>query len=439
MTSPAVSWKPTNSGLAAYLADGRRVHLDPDSELGARALAEQWPLNDMIEAINKAYDIKPHLLEPASECVFTPEMVWDPNWLHPDGFRSIRWRFWLEMNEDHTFGAHAQKTPLWPIIGFIWMRAGLFLVVVAAMAYMATLNGVPYTGPITDLTLTEPNSFNVMQNFLAGMHELARTMLGTIGIPVNNAIAVAAAGTGSFIVGTASFPLEHALERSRSRIDDEHWARIAAAVARWRTNEEPRPAQTDRGIEKSASSTDYAAEPSHARRITEVHAAVARLDDEWLAYTLDTHAYFLAKPLLRDQTVPQTAAYRAALYELRELANQLRDTSPQAQIDAAHLAADHALQAWADANDHALEVGVSDRSPVERAALRRLPKLIVRLADPATTRGEWDAIKSAIENELTQLVTVPAKWEDIAKLPEIESPHQRLALEQTPRHRPASL
>ena len=64
-----------------------------------------------------------------------------------------------------------------------------------------------------------------------------------------------------------------------------------------------------------------------ARRISGVHDAVAQLDAEWLAYEQDLEAYHLTKPVLRDLGVAETAAYRSALYDLRNLAEMLSDTS----------------------------------------------------------------------------------------------------------------
>ncbi|WP_157931680.1 hypothetical protein [Mycobacteroides abscessus] len=396
----------------------------------------------MVDAINQAYDAKPHLL--VEYLINNPQV------------------FWQLVSDGQTFEAYEAKShprPYWPptVVVFALLRCCLYLVVVAAMAYIATLDAVPHAGSITAVVLTEPSHFhvNIMQDVLLGMHQFARTILGYTGIPVDNAIVVGLTGVGSLGACAGSFSLERAWERSRSRIGEEDWARLAVVLARWRTDEDlwlncdeqPTPLASlpntvsgaDLDVAPGAGGTPggTAESSSRERRIAEVHAAVTHLDAEWLAYTLDTNAYFLAKPILRDPSVPQTAAYLDALYELRELANQLESTAEETQIAAAHDAADRALYAWEAANDHAAEVGVSDRSPIERAALRRLPKLIARLADPGTARAEWGLIKAAIDNELAHLVTVPAKWEHIAKLPEIEASRQLLALEQAlPRETP---
>lgn len=159
------------------------------------------------------------------------------------------------------------------------------------------------------------------------------------------------------------------------------------------------------------------ARQARAHQIAGVHAALAQLDAEWLAYTMDVTAYYLTKPILRDRNTLQTAAYQDALYELREHAEVLNERSTVSQIQAAEKAADAALQAWAAADDHALAVGVSDRSPTERAALRRLHGLIGQLSDPSTPKPMRDTIVEAMAREMDKLVTVPASREHLAVLP----------------------
>lgn len=162
------------------------------------------------------------------------------------------------------------------------------------------------------------------------------------------------------------------------------------------------------------------AKQRQAGRIAGVHASLAQLDAEWLAYTLDTTAYYLTKPVLRDRDTPQTAAYQRALYELRDHAEGLSDQSSDNQIAAAEAAADTALHAWAAADDHALAVGVSDRSPTERAALRRLHALVSQLSDPGTPRPMRSTIIEKICSEMDKLTTVPTSWEHLAALPALE-------------------
>jgi hypothetical protein len=156
------------------------------------------------------------------------------------------------------------------------------------------------------------------------------------------------------------------------------------------------------------------------RRIAGVTAALTDLDAEWLAYEQDLEAYYLTKPILRDVNVPETAAYRAALYDLREHARALTDSATAQQISAAEHAAETALLTWGAANDHALLIGVSDRSPAERAALRRLHGLLGQLADPSTPKPMWSSIAEAITREMAKLTTVPTSWNHVQNLPALE-------------------
>lgn len=161
------------------------------------------------------------------------------------------------------------------------------------------------------------------------------------------------------------------------------------------------------------------------KRIAEVRAALAQLDAEWLAYEQDLEAYYLTKPVLRDLNVPETAAYRAALYDLRDQAETLTDSASAREITAAEHAAEVALLAWGAANDHAAAIGVSDRSPTERAALRRLHALVSQLAHPSTPKPMWTSITEAITREMTKLTTVPTSWNHLLRLPALE--HRNLA------------
>ncbi|MBE5477783.1 hypothetical protein E3G68_005116 [Mycobacteroides abscessus] len=156
------------------------------------------------------------------------------------------------------------------------------------------------------------------------------------------------------------------------------------------------------------------------KRIAEVHAALVQLDAEWLAYEQDLEAYYLTKPVLRDLNVPETAAYRAALFDLREHADALTDSASTREISAAEQAAEVALLAWGAANAHAAAVGVSDRSPTERAALRRLHALVSQLAHPSTPKPMWTSITDAITREMTKLTTVPTSWNHLLRLPALE-------------------
>jgi hypothetical protein len=166
------------------------------------------------------------------------------------------------------------------------------------------------------------------------------------------------------------------------------------------------------------------------RRIAEVHAAIAELGAEWLDYQLDLHAWFLAKPQLRNLNDPIIKTYREADAELRDLADDLTDTCTDEQITAAQNAARRALKAWGRANRHALDIGVTDLSLSEEAALERLHGLVGQLNDRATPKAMWPQLINAITRTMTKLATVPCTLADIAKLPVIESESRLRAIEQ---------
>lgn len=166
------------------------------------------------------------------------------------------------------------------------------------------------------------------------------------------------------------------------------------------------------------------------RAIADVHAAITELDTEWLEYQLDTHAWFLAKPQLRNLNDPIIRAYREAEAELRDRAVELTDNSTDEQIAAAQEAARHALKAWGTANRHALKIAVTNLSPSEEAALGTLHGLVGQLNDRATPKEMWPQLINAISRTMTKLTTVPCTLADIAKLPVIESESRLRAIEQ---------
>lgn len=178
----------------------------------------------------------------------------------------------------------------------------------------------------------------------------------------------------------------------------------------------------DCGVSESASlpqSPYGTTRPNRAQRIAEVHAAVDELDQEWLEYKLDLHAWFLAKPQLRNRRDPVITAYREAYATLRDKAEELTDAATEDQIAAAQHAARTALKAWGDANTHALALGVSNLSPSEEAALSRLHGLVSQLNDRATPKAMWPQLIDAITRSMAKLTTVPFALGDLATLPVI--------------------
>lgn len=181
---------------------------------------------------------------------------------------------------------------------------------------------------------------------------------------------------------------------------------------------------------KASSSITEVDDVDRRRRIAEVHAAVAELDAEWLDYQLDLHAWFLAKPQLRNLNDPLTEAYRRAEVELRDRADDLTENSTDQQISVAQDAARRALKAWDTANAHAMKIGVSTLSLSEEAALHRLHGLVGQLNDRTTPKAMWPQLINAISRTMTKLTTVPCTLADIAQLPVIESESRLRAIEQ---------
>lgn len=175
--------------------------------------------------------------------------------------------------------------------------------------------------------------------------------------------------------------------------------------------------------------TTSRADTSRARRIAEVRQAVAELDAEWLDYELDTYAYFLAKPQLRNNTDPIINTYRLAHAALRDHVDALTDTATDHQITAAQQAARHALKAWGDANRHALAIGATDLSPTEEAALHTLHGLVNQLNDRGTPKAMWPQLVAAISRTLPKLTTVPTTLAVIAQLPRIGAETRMQAIE----------
>lgn len=167
----------------------------------------------------------------------------------------------------------------------------------------------------------------------------------------------------------------------------------------------------------------------HRSRIAEVRAAVAELDAEWLAYQLDLHAWYFAKPQLRNLNEPATRSYREAQATLRELADGLSEYSTATEVAAAQDAARCALKAWGVANQRALDIGIGELSPSEEAALHRLNGLVGQLADRATPRSQWQKLVTEITSTMAKLVTVPTTLADIAVLPVIAAEGRLRAIE----------
>lgn len=290
---------------------------------------------------------------------------------------------------------------LWPI------EIALKLLVAACVTYMSLyLAAAAIPANPNPTVLSDKLAIDMFGNFLAQLRDLVGHVItfGGTGTP---------SLTGTVLTAAIALGTErtiHAITRPpRSRLLDQP-AGIRALTP----------------VGPGTANQDTADDPErNKKRIDEVRAALAQLDAEWLAYEQNLEAYYLTKPVLRDLNVPETAAYRAALYDLREQTEALSESASARQITAAEHAAEAALLAWGAANDHAAATGVSDRSPTERAALRRLHALVSQLAHPSTPKPMWTSITDAITREMTKLTTVPTSWNHLLSLPALE--HRNLA------------
>lgn len=158
--------------------------------------------------------------------------------------------------------------------------------------------------------------------------------------------------------------------------------------------------------------------------------ALTQLDDEWLKYEMDTEAYCLTKPILRDHTDPIVLKYHDTLYSLREAVSRLNGAPGTVDAARANALADSALSAWDAANHHALNVGVSTLSPVERAALRRLHGMVSQLTNNATPRAMVSTIIARMKDEIEKLDRTPVPWSSVESLPAIHDRAELLALVQ---------
>lgn len=315
--------------------------------------------------------------------------------------------------------------PFTPLEMVLWPVRALLAYVVAVCVMYLTLCMLGYAlpAPAGELTILSPPSDLVLANVGAMLDEL-RKLFGQLVLLDGAPQPLAAALQGGLAFGAG---------RTLRTISGRSARRLASRDSMLdSSDQDSRHLSDDTAAgHESAAAAECAANTSsedHQRqnrdqRIAGVQAAVTQLDSEWLSYTQDLTAYYLTKPILRDPAVAQTAAYQAALFELREHADELNAQSTDEQIRTAEDAAETALTAWSNANDHAIAVGVSDRSPTERAALRRLHALVGQLTDPGTPRPMWKNLREKISREMSKLETVPATWDHLAKLPALEGRH----------------
>ena len=115
---------------------------------------------------------------------------------------------------------------------------------------------------------------------------------------------------------------------------------------------------------------------------------------------------------------------------MREAVSRLNGAPGTVDAARANALADSALSAWDAANHHALNVGVSTLSPVERAALRRLHGMVSQLTNNATPRAMVSTIIARMKDEIEKLDRTPVPWSSVESLPAIHDRAELLALVQ---------
>lgn len=106
------------------------------------------------------------------------------------------------------------------------------------------------------------------------------------------------------------------------------------------------------------------------RRVSELKKALLQLDTEWAQYETNLEEFCLTKPMLRDKRSPVIKKYHDMMFDLRNTVESLDDKVDEKSLTTAESLAEDTLSAWGAANDYAVQVGVSDLSVTERAALR---------------------------------------------------------------------
>ncbi|KXP11578.1 hypothetical protein AXK57_21790 [Tsukamurella pulmonis] len=167
------------------------------------------------------------------------------------------------------------------------------------------------------------------------------------------------------------------------------------------------------------------AAPPPPRRATveDCRQALAELRAAWGRYRLDNEAWYLTMPALRDNTgtIPEVVAYQDSMTDLIQVVDELRDDSPQPDVDRAALLAEAAWTAWSAAQHCALDLGTGGLTATERASLAMMRKLVDRLAHSSPGDPELPTIKRQIQDCMDQLHTVPITWADVADQPAIKA------------------
>lgn len=170
----------------------------------------------------------------------------------------------------------------------------------------------------------------------------------------------------------------------------------------------PRPREA---VEPPAPANTVAAAPPepapHTITWPDVVALFTELETAWLNYELDPQNYFLDRPLLRDNTVPATAAYQKAWFAAKEaLDNTPLAPGPDHITHTAELV-DQAWETWRVAYDYAYTIGVNDRPLAEKKALRWAAGALKHLQSPGLTADERNHYLNVLEDNINALKTVP--------------------------------
>lgn len=163
------------------------------------------------------------------------------------------------------------------------------------------------------------------------------------------------------------------------------------------------------------------AEPTVGGLLAEAQHLLDDLELAWVQYRTDPHDYCLERPLLHEDDVPRTAAYRQALFTAKEMLATLdAESATLGEAREVLSAAEAAWSAWNEASRHATEVGLDPFTSQERAALRRISQLVVSIGDASVPKPERDRAADALFVQLRKL-TRPLPIQDLAQMPALQS------------------
>lgn len=146
---------------------------------------------------------------------------------------------------------------------------------------------------------------------------------------------------------------------------------------------------------------------SHIATWSDVVSLFAELETAWLNYELDPQNYFLDRPLLRDNTVPATAAYQQAWLDAKEALDNAPLAPGPGYINHTADLVDQAWETWRVAYDYAYTIGVDDRPLAEKKALRWAAGALKHLQRPGLTAAERNHYLNVLEENINALKTVP--------------------------------